>query len=112
MHASGGTIAKVLPPHVLSKEYRRLGPPIAFEIDARQRRRTMNQPFALTIYGRYCAGETIEQLSANLGIPADRIERRIRAAQRVRGGTPDWLRNASPWVRMHLVYAFDPRRIN
>lgn len=39
-----------------------------------------NEPFALQLYRRFLTGETIAQLSTQLGIPADRIETRIRAA--------------------------------
>ncbi len=38
-------------------------------------------PFALEVRRRYLRGETIEQLSAELGIPTDRIERRLRVAE-------------------------------
>jgi hypothetical protein len=38
------------------------------------------QPFALELYGRFLSGESVEQLSSELAIPAERIERRIRAA--------------------------------
>ncbi len=38
-------------------------------------------PFALEVRRRYLRGETIEQLSAELGIPPDRIERRLRVAE-------------------------------
>jgi hypothetical protein len=41
----------------------------------------MSKPFALELYRRYRAGETIEQLASDLGIPANRIEQRIRAAE-------------------------------
>ncbi len=37
-------------------------------------------PLALELYQRYLAGETIKNLSDQLGIPVDRIEVRIRAA--------------------------------
>lgn len=40
----------------------------------------MFEPFALEIYRRYIAGESVHQLSAALGIPADRVETRVRAA--------------------------------
>jgi hypothetical protein len=40
----------------------------------------MFEPFALEIYRRYQNGETVQQLAASLNIPADRIEKRIRAA--------------------------------
>ena len=40
----------------------------------------MLRPFALEIYRRFRNGETIQQLSIELGIPADRVEQRIRAA--------------------------------
>lgn len=39
-----------------------------------------NEPFALQLYRRFLKGETIGQLSMKLGIPAERIEIRIRAA--------------------------------
>lgn len=39
-----------------------------------------SEPFALQIYRRYLSGETIEQLSAALDIPRERIEQRLRAA--------------------------------
>jgi DNA-directed RNA polymerase specialized sigma24 family protein len=38
------------------------------------------EPFALQIYKRFLDGETITDLAISLGIPADRIETRIRAA--------------------------------
>lgn len=38
------------------------------------------EPFAVEIYRRFKNGETVQQLAANLDIPADRIEKRIRAA--------------------------------
>jgi hypothetical protein len=38
-------------------------------------------PFALEIYRRYLNGETVETLSAELGIPPARIEDRLRAAE-------------------------------
>ena len=41
----------------------------------------MFTPFAVEIYRRYLNGETIEELSRELGIPRERIEDRIRAAE-------------------------------
>jgi DNA-directed RNA polymerase specialized sigma24 family protein len=41
----------------------------------------MWKPFALEIYRRYLNGETPEQLSESLGIPLERIEQRLRAAE-------------------------------
>ncbi len=41
----------------------------------------MFTPFALEVYRRYLSGETIEELSRDLGIPQERIEDRIRAAE-------------------------------
>ena len=41
----------------------------------------MFTPFAVEVYRRYLSGETIEELSRELGIPQDRIEDRIRAAE-------------------------------
>ena len=40
------------------------------------------EAFALQVYRRFVKGETIACLSRDLGIPADRIETRIRAAAR------------------------------
>ncbi len=39
------------------------------------------KPFALEIYERYCNGSTVEELSRELEIPAERIAQRIRAAE-------------------------------
>jgi len=41
----------------------------------------MSEPFAIEVYRRYLRGETIQQLASTLGIPADRIEIRIRVAE-------------------------------
>jgi DNA-directed RNA polymerase specialized sigma24 family protein len=41
----------------------------------------MFTPFAVELYLRYLNGETIAELSAELGIPLERIEDRIRAAE-------------------------------
>lgn len=46
------------------------------------------EPFALQIYRRFLAGETISGLSTDLGIPPDRIETRIRAAAIYRESHP------------------------
>ncbi len=40
----------------------------------------MSEPFAVEIYRRYLAGETVQQLATTLEIPPDRIEKRLRAA--------------------------------
>jgi hypothetical protein len=40
----------------------------------------MRKPFAIEIYERFLNGESVQQLSIGLGIPADRIELRLRAA--------------------------------
>ncbi len=40
----------------------------------------MSEPFAVEIYRRYLAGETVQQLAATLEIPPERIENRLRAA--------------------------------
>jgi len=37
-------------------------------------------PFAIQLYERFARGESVEQLSAALNIPAERIAIRIRAA--------------------------------
>lgn len=42
---------------------------------------TVLTPFALEIYRRYLNGESVEQLSAELTIPVERIEQRLRAAE-------------------------------
>lgn len=46
------------------------------------------EPFALQIYWRFLQGESIERLASDLGIPADRIETRIRAAAVYRESHP------------------------
>jgi hypothetical protein len=38
------------------------------------------EPFAIQICRRFLQGETVAELQQNLGIPAERIEARIRAA--------------------------------
>jgi hypothetical protein len=38
------------------------------------------EPFAIQICRRFLAGETMAHLQEDLGIPAERIEMRIRAA--------------------------------
>ncbi len=38
------------------------------------------EPFALVLYRRFLSGETVEQLSVSLAIPAARVDQRIRAA--------------------------------
>ena len=40
----------------------------------------MREPFALELYRRFLNGESAEQLSAELEIPVDRIELRLRVA--------------------------------
>jgi len=40
----------------------------------------MREPFALELHRRFLNGESAEQLSAELEIPVDRIELRLRAA--------------------------------
>ncbi len=40
----------------------------------------MFEPFAIQLYRRYLNGESVQQLSLRLGIPAERIEQRLRAA--------------------------------
>ncbi len=40
----------------------------------------MFEPFAIHIYRRHLRGETVEQLSADLGIAPERIRIRLRAA--------------------------------
>ncbi len=39
------------------------------------------QPFAVELYYRVQGGESAEELSRKLGIPLDRIELRLRAAE-------------------------------
>ena len=41
----------------------------------------MFTPFAVEVYRRYLSGETIDELSRELGIPRERIEDSIRAAE-------------------------------
>ncbi len=40
----------------------------------------MHEPFALELYRRFQKGETVQQLSAELQISAERIEQRLKAA--------------------------------
>ncbi len=40
----------------------------------------MGEPFALELYRRFLSGETVDQLAAELAIPSERIDQRIRAA--------------------------------
>ena len=40
----------------------------------------MRSPFALQLYERFLSGESIKDLSAEFEIPADRVEKRLRAA--------------------------------
>ncbi len=42
------------------------------------------QAFAFEVYRRFLNGQTLRQLSAELGIPPDRIEQRLRAAAQYR----------------------------
>ncbi len=39
-----------------------------------------SEPFALSLYRRRQDGETVEEMASGLGIPEERIERRLRAA--------------------------------
>jgi hypothetical protein len=41
-----------------------------------------SEPFALQLYRRFLDGESIAAIALDLGIPADRVEVRIRAAAR------------------------------
>ncbi len=41
----------------------------------------MFEPFAVQLYRRYLSGESVEELSAELGIPEDRIVRRLEVAE-------------------------------
>jgi hypothetical protein len=41
----------------------------------------MVEAFAIQIYRRFLNGESVARLAAELEIPAERIEQRIRAAQ-------------------------------
>ncbi len=40
----------------------------------------MFEPFAVQVYRRHLKGESVEQLSLDLGIPPERIQARLRAA--------------------------------
>ncbi len=40
----------------------------------------MREPFAVALYRRYLNGESVEQLSSKLGIPAERVNQRLHAA--------------------------------
>ena len=39
------------------------------------------EPLALTLYRRHLGGESVEQLADDIGIPAERVERRLRVAE-------------------------------
>jgi hypothetical protein len=39
-----------------------------------------SEPFAIQLYRRFLKGDTIANISLELGIPSERIEMRIRAA--------------------------------
>lgn len=41
----------------------------------------MTEPFALTLYRRHLAGESLPQLARKLRIPLARVEMRVRAAR-------------------------------
>ncbi len=38
------------------------------------------EPLAVELYRRFINGETVEQISAELGIPAERVHQRLNAA--------------------------------
>ena len=62
----------------------------------------MQEPFALQLFREFLDGKSIAELSGESGIPADRIERRLRAAalhQGCRRGRDDWQRE----IRMRAV---------
>jgi DNA-directed RNA polymerase specialized sigma24 family protein len=40
----------------------------------------MLEPFAVMLYRRHLAGESIEELARGMGIPHDRVRQRIHAA--------------------------------
>lgn len=50
------------------------------------------EPFALMLYRRHTAGESIREIADGLGIPEDRVSQRIRVAelysQRVKESEP------------------------
>ena len=45
----------------------------------------MQEPFALQLYREFLDGKSIAELSGETGIPAERIERRLRVAALHRG---------------------------
>jgi hypothetical protein len=47
-----------------------------------------SEPFAIQLYRRFLNGETIANLSLELGIPSERVEMRIRAAAVYCGAHP------------------------
>jgi hypothetical protein len=69
----------------------------------------MREPFALGLFRRFLNGETVECLSAELEIPPDRIEMRLRAAElylkagqeKIECSTPDLRPVAEPAVPIH-----------
>lgn len=54
-----------------------------------------SEPFALQLYRRFLNGESIAALELDLGIPAERIEMRIRAAALFRESHPAASRHAA-----------------
>ena len=45
-------------------------------------------PFAVELYREFLEGKSIAELSLRLGIPAERVERRLRAAALFLGNRP------------------------
>ena len=39
------------------------------------------RPFAMEIYDRHLRGDTVEAIAAEMRIPRDRVEQRLRAAE-------------------------------
>jgi hypothetical protein len=69
----------------------------------------MQEPFAVQIYREFLGGKTIAELSGELSIPAERIERRLRAAAAYLGvaapeewpNTPVAPARSKHWVNLH-----------
>lgn len=65
------------------------------------------EPLALQIYRRFLNGDTIAQLAEEMGISAERIEIRIRAAARHCARSPEMARTIAPSMR---IVAANPAR--
>jgi hypothetical protein len=66
----------------------------------------MREAFALALYREFLKGKSISELSAELGIAEDRVERRIRAAAVHLAGERDVERRHEGSVLLRIVRRF------